>query len=298
MTTTLNAATFVGKNFSTIQSVVKNHENLSLKQMFDVITQLLNNQEEINCLDKILYGKNSWTQLSLINDPVIINLPSKKVYVFSVSVFCLGKVFQHPECNEAWKNRLAGVRAERSYRDYDAINGESNEFECNIFPGFTTLQLVIKSLIYWVIGTNTSNFHSKNSIHVNVQGHLLTQKRQQRWMFKKYRLCEDICEKIWYWAMVIYWTKFWGKVVFFREQSTRSLWQHCGTDATTNRREWTSYISINDSIVQRKVEKQRKREGVHSLRCWSRYSWYNLSHYSFCQSAQCLRSSDSYMRGI
>ena len=28
----------------------------------------------------------------------------------------------------------------RSYRDYDAVNGESTEFEWNIFPGFTTLQ--------------------------------------------------------------------------------------------------------------------------------------------------------------
>ena len=64
MATTLNAATFVGKNFSTIQSVVKNHESLTLKQMFDVTAQLVNNQEEINCLDKILYGKNSWTRLS------------------------------------------------------------------------------------------------------------------------------------------------------------------------------------------------------------------------------------------
>ena len=139
--TTLNAATFMGKNFSTIQSVVKNHESLTLKQMFDVTAQLGNNQEEINCLDKILYGKNSWTHLSLINDAVVINLQSTEVDVFSDSVLCLGKVLQHPECNEAWKNRVAGVRAERSYRDYDAINGESTEFEWNIFPGFTTLQL-------------------------------------------------------------------------------------------------------------------------------------------------------------
>ena len=54
MATTLNAATFVGKNFSTIQSVVKNHESLTLKQMFDVTAQLVDNQEEINSLDKIL----------------------------------------------------------------------------------------------------------------------------------------------------------------------------------------------------------------------------------------------------
>ena len=78
MATTLNAATFTGKNFSTIQSVVKNHESLTLKQMFDVTAQLVNNQEEINCLDKILYGKNSWTHLSLINDEVVINLQKHK----------------------------------------------------------------------------------------------------------------------------------------------------------------------------------------------------------------------------
>ena len=88
MATTLNAATFMGKNFSTIQSVVKNHESLTLKQMFDVTAQTVNNEEEINGLDKILYGKNSWTQLSLINDPVIINLQSTKVYVFSHPVLC------------------------------------------------------------------------------------------------------------------------------------------------------------------------------------------------------------------
>ena len=79
--------------------------------------------------------------------PVIINLQSTKVYVFSDSVLCLGKVLQHPECNEAWKNRVAGVRAERSYRDYDDVNGESTEFEWNIFPGFTTLQLCVKDLL-------------------------------------------------------------------------------------------------------------------------------------------------------
>ena len=86
MATTLNAATFMGKNFSTIQSVVKNHESLTLKQMIDVTALIINNEEEIKGLNKILFHKNSWTQLSLINDPVIINLQSTKVYVFSDSV--------------------------------------------------------------------------------------------------------------------------------------------------------------------------------------------------------------------
>ena len=68
-----------------------NSEDLTLKQMFDVTAQLVNDQEEINGLDKILYGKNSWTHLSLNNDEVVINLQSTKVYVFSDSVLCFGK---------------------------------------------------------------------------------------------------------------------------------------------------------------------------------------------------------------
>ena len=89
-------------------------------------------------------GKNSWKHLSLICDETVMNLQRTKVYVFSDSVLCLGKVLQHPNSTEAWKNRVAGARSEKSYRDYDAINGESTEFEWNIFPGFTTLQLCDK----------------------------------------------------------------------------------------------------------------------------------------------------------
>ena len=66
MATTLNAATFMGKNFSTFQSVVKNHEGITLKQMFDVTAQIVNNEEEINCLDKNLYGKE-FMDTSVIN---------------------------------------------------------------------------------------------------------------------------------------------------------------------------------------------------------------------------------------
>ena len=134
MATTLNAATFMGKNFSTMQNVVKNQESLTLKQMFDVTAQIVHNEEEICGLDKILYQKSSWTQLSLINDPVIINLQSTKVHVFSDSVLCLGKVLQHPECKEAWKNRVAGVRAERSYRDYEDCQWRVDGIRVEYFP--------------------------------------------------------------------------------------------------------------------------------------------------------------------
>ena len=141
MAATINAATFMGKNFSTIQNFIKNSEDLTLKQMFDVTAQLVNDPEEIHGLDKIQWEKNSWKCLSLIGDETVINLQSTKVYVFSDSVLCLGRILQHPDSNEAWKNRIAGVKSVKSYRDYDGINGEPTEFEWNIFPGFTTLKL-------------------------------------------------------------------------------------------------------------------------------------------------------------
>ena len=116
--------------------------------MFDVTAQLVNNQEEIHGLDTVLYGKNSWTRLSLIEDEIVINLQSTKVYVFSDSVLCLGKVLQHPDSNEAWKNRVTGIQSGKSYTDYDAINGESTEFEWTSSQDSQRRSSVVKSTIY------------------------------------------------------------------------------------------------------------------------------------------------------
>ena len=115
-----------------MRNVLQNEERRTLKQMFDIIAATINNdEEEVYCLDKIEYQRNIWTQLFLTNDLVVIGFQSTKVHVFSDFVLCLGKVLQHPECNQA----------ERDYSDFDDIRGEPAEFEWNIFAGFTTLQL-------------------------------------------------------------------------------------------------------------------------------------------------------------
>ena len=57
MAATMNAATFMGKNFSTIQNFIMNSEDLTLKQMFDITAKLVNDQDEINGLDKNSLGK-------------------------------------------------------------------------------------------------------------------------------------------------------------------------------------------------------------------------------------------------
>ena len=141
MAATMNAATFMRKNFVDNENSIMNSTDLTLKHMFDLTLKLVSEQDEINNLDNIQWRKNSWKQLSLIGDETVINLQRTKVYVFSDSVLCLGKIHQHRESNEAWKKRIEGVKSDKSYRDYDGINGEPTEFEWNNFPGFTTLQL-------------------------------------------------------------------------------------------------------------------------------------------------------------
>ena len=141
MAVTLESATFMGKNFQDNRNPIVNTADLTLKQMFDKSAKLVAEQDEISNLETIGWEKHSWKYRSLLGDERITNLERAKVRVFSDSVLCLGKIHQHPNANESWKNRIEWITTSQSYRDYDGINGEPTEFEWNIFPGFTTLQL-------------------------------------------------------------------------------------------------------------------------------------------------------------
>ena len=131
----------MGKNFRNNQNSIVNTEDLTLKHMFDMSAKLVAEQDKISGLETIGWEKHLWKYLSLIGDERIINLERTKVYVFSDSVLCLGKIHQNPESNEAWKKRIEGITTDKSYRDYDGISGEPTELEWNIFPGYDTLQL-------------------------------------------------------------------------------------------------------------------------------------------------------------
>ena len=141
MAVTMNAATFMGKNFQRNQNSIKNTSDLTLKKMFDISAKFVSEKDGIFKVDTIPWEKHSWKYLSLIGDETIINLQRAKVYVFSDSVLCLGRVHQHLPSNEARTDRIGWITTDQSYRDFDGISGEPTEFEWNIFPGFTTLQL-------------------------------------------------------------------------------------------------------------------------------------------------------------
>ena len=81
----------------------------------------------------------AWKHLCLIGDEEVVSLSRAKVYVFSDSVLCLGKVSENP---------LSWFKSSSQYRALDTIDGKPMEFEWNIFPGFTTLQLCNKVQVF------------------------------------------------------------------------------------------------------------------------------------------------------
>ena len=60
---------------------------------------------------------------------------------FLDSLLCLGKMSQNPQSNTVWEDKLTWFKISPEYRTLDRIDGEPMEFEWNIFPGFTKLQL-------------------------------------------------------------------------------------------------------------------------------------------------------------
>ena len=89
-------------------------------------------------------GDSAWKHLSLVGGEEVISLSHAKVYVFSDSVLCLGKVIQNPTSNSAWQAKLSWFKSSPQYNTLDTIDGEPMEFEWNIFPGSTTSELVDK----------------------------------------------------------------------------------------------------------------------------------------------------------
>ena len=159
MAVTMESAVFMGKNYlNNCQSIV-NTTDLTLKHMFDISTRLVSEQNEISGLETLGWENHSWKYLSLIGDERVINLQRMKVYVFSDSVSCFGKIFENLESNDAWEQRLGWLKYSQNYRNFDRLDGEPMEFEWNIFQGFNTLQLSeeVKSLLYR-LGETPENF--------------------------------------------------------------------------------------------------------------------------------------------
>ena len=117
MAVTMESAVFMGKNYQNNCHSIVNTTDLTLKQMFDISTKLVSEQDEISGLETIGWENHSWKYLSLTGDERVINLQRTKVYVFSDSVLYLGKIFENPESNDAWEQRLGWIKSSQNYRN-------------------------------------------------------------------------------------------------------------------------------------------------------------------------------------
>ena len=131
MSSTLEASVFMGKNNSENLFSIKNTgENLAMKQMFDISEKLIVGQsDEIYGVTPINWEDSSWKYLSLIGDEEVISLSHAKVYVFSDSALCLGKMSHNPQSNTVWEDKLTWFKSSSQYRTLDTIDGEPMEFE-------------------------------------------------------------------------------------------------------------------------------------------------------------------------
>ena len=134
MSSTLEASVFMGKNYlENLHSIKNTGKDLTMKQMFDISEKLIAEQsDQIYGVNTVNWGDSSWKHLSLIGDEEVVSLSHAKVYVFSDSVLCLGKMSENPQSNSVWEDRLAWFKSSSQYRDWDTIDGEPMEFEWNI----------------------------------------------------------------------------------------------------------------------------------------------------------------------
>ena len=96
MSSTLQASVFMVKNYSDNWHSIKISKDLTMKQMFDISEKLVSEQsDETYGVKTINWEDSSWKYLSLIGDEQVISLQRTKVYVFSDSVLCLGKVLTY-----------------------------------------------------------------------------------------------------------------------------------------------------------------------------------------------------------
>ena len=148
ITVTLESAVLMGKNYLNNCQSIANTTDLTLKQMFDISTRLVSEQDEISGLETIGWENHSWKYLSLIGDERVINLQRTKIYIFSDSVLCLGKIHENPQSNSAWEGRLGWFKSSPEYRKFDRIDGEPMELERNISQDSIRCSSVKKSNVY------------------------------------------------------------------------------------------------------------------------------------------------------
>ena len=165
----------MGKNdLENLHSIKSTGKDLTMKQMFDTSEKLIVGQsDEIYGMNTTCWSDSAWKYLSLIGDEGVITLSHAKVYVFSDSVLCLGKMSENQLKNVVWEDKLTWFKNSSQYRTLDTTDGEPMEFE-NIFPRIHHIAALQQSpRVHVKNEQRTKRFHRRDHLHVDVQRHLM-----------------------------------------------------------------------------------------------------------------------------
>ena len=110
MTVTMESAVFMGKNYLNNCQSIANTKDLTLKQMFDISTRLVSEQDEISGLQTIGWEKHSRKYPSLLGDERVINLQRTKVYVFFGFCIVPWEDFRKPAIERCMGTKIGMVK--------------------------------------------------------------------------------------------------------------------------------------------------------------------------------------------
>ena len=267
MAVTMESAVFMEKNFQNNQKSIANTTDLTQKQMFDISTKSVSEQDEISGLETIDWDKHSWKYLPFIGDERIINFQRAKVYVFSDSVLSLGNIDQNPDANEAWKRRIEWITTSQSYRDFGGISGEPTEFEWNIFPGLDTLQLCgkVKDILSKV-GETPDNFTGRILLMSMFNDISCGTKDNEKECVANAKVVSIYAKEfgVAQWSFIG--PSFEKKWYSMEEDSPQGIWDHIAEKMLV---EFVESGCPIFRIVQRSTQKQRTWKTVDSLCCHS-----------------------------
>ena len=130
MSSSMKAAIHLAPNYSENLVVfgIKNFEEI--QHLFCVTHKLISDDpEEIPTVKTITSTNPSWTRSPLSHDQVI-KWTKAKVFVYSDSVLCFGKMLIPSEAYERWTGQVADFQLSDSYAELLGIDEEPIEFNC------------------------------------------------------------------------------------------------------------------------------------------------------------------------
>ena len=169
---------------SVLHSIKNTKQNLTLKKMFEISEQLMLEQsEEISGVSQINWESSQWKQLSVITDEEVISLSYTKVYIFSDSVLCLGKVNQNPASNSVWKEQLSWFWKIHDNTKHWTQSMENRWNSSGIFSQTSHPCSLLRSSKVHERNGHTRKIPRTNYLHADVQWHHMVKQRQRKGIY-------------------------------------------------------------------------------------------------------------------